>query len=71
MKRYFSVIPILALLLLVLANCSKETTKPEVKIVATPTFDLDGGEYSSAQSVSISSATDGATIRYTDRKSVV
>ncbi len=65
MKRYFSVIPILALLLLVLANCSKETTKPEVKIVATPTFDLDGGEYSSAQSVSISSATDGATIRYT------
>ncbi len=33
--------------------------------VATPTFNPPGGSYSSAQSVTISTATSGATIRYT------
>lgn len=33
--------------------------------VATPTFSPPGGSYAAAQSVSISSATSGATIRYT------
>jgi len=37
----------------------------EVQTVATPTFSPPGGTYTSSQSVSISCATSGATIRYT------
>ena len=37
----------------------------EVMPVATPTFSVDGGTYTSVQSVTISCATDGATIYYT------
>jgi N-acetyl-beta-hexosaminidase len=36
-----------------------------IEKVATPTFSPSGGEYSSSQSVAISCATSGATIRYT------
>ena len=36
-----------------------------VPTVATPTFNLPGGTYTSEQTVSISCATEGATIRYT------
>jgi len=37
----------------------------EEKTVATPTFSPEGGTYATAQSVTISCATSGATIRYT------
>ena len=37
----------------------------EVMPVATPTFSVDGGTYTSVQSVTISCETDGATIYYT------
>ena len=40
-------------------SCSKPTQ------VATPTFSVAGGTYNNNQSVTISCATDGATIRYT------
>ncbi|MBP7796975.1 MAG: SBBP repeat-containing protein [Elusimicrobiales bacterium] len=40
-------------------------TTIEEKTVATPTFSPEGGTYATAQSVTISCATSGATIRYT------
>lgn len=40
-------------------------TKSAPSVVATPTFNPGGGTYSSAQSVTISCTTPGATIRYT------
>ncbi|MDD4276754.1 MAG: chitobiase/beta-hexosaminidase C-terminal domain-containing protein [Candidatus Cloacimonetes bacterium] len=63
--KYLSIILILTLLLFVLSSCSKKTTEPDVKTVATPTFNLASGAYANAQRVSISCATYGATIRYT------
>ena len=60
--KYLSIILILILLLLVLSSCGKKTSEPDVKTVATPTFELVSGAYASA---SISCATNGATIRYT------
>ena len=41
-----------------------EGTQPQ-ETVATPTFTPEGGTYTEAQTVSISCATEGATIRYT------
>lgn len=38
---------------------------PVAQTVATPTFSPEGGTYTETQSVSISCATDGATLRYT------
>ena len=40
-------------------------TTPQVTAVATPTFSVAGGTYTSTQSVAISDATSGATIHYT------
>ena len=40
-------------------------TPPTTQTVATPTFSPEGGEYTAAQSVTISCATDGASIYYT------
>ena len=48
---------------------SAQTRASKVKVffvtTATPTFSVDAGEYSAAQSVELSCATDGATIYYT------
>jgi hypothetical protein len=41
------------------------TISPPPQPVAAPTFSPDGGKYTSAQNVSISSATSGASFRYT------
>ena len=41
------------------------SSEPDVQTVAAPTFNPPGGAYTEAQSVSISSATSGATILYT------
>ena len=38
---------------------------PTTQTVATPTFSPEGGEFTTAQSVAISCATDGATVYYT------
>ncbi len=57
------VIPIVMLLILSV-GCS-DSTEPKKDQVETPTFDPPGGEYDSAQLVSINSATKGAEIRYT------
>lgn len=40
-------------------------TQQQLSPVATPTFSPSGGSYSSSQNVTISTATSGATIRYT------
>ena len=46
-------------------NYSFLIAQAEISTVATPTFNPPGGTYSSTQSVSISCATEAATIRYT------
>ena len=54
------------MLLLTAVSCGKKKpTEPEEETVAIPSFDPVGGSYSSAQIVTISCATSGATIRYT------
>ena len=58
--RYFSSIFILMVLLLVLSSCTEDLPK-----VATPDFNIPGGDYTSLQRISISCATAGATIHYT------
>ena len=63
-NKYFAIVFVLLLLLVMLSSCEK-TTKPDAQTVAKPTFSPDGGSYEDAQIVSISSATSGATIRYT------
>ncbi len=67
MKRTIIVskIFILALLLLALSSCNITTTKPETGTVATPSFDVVGGSYSSAQMTFMYCTTERATIRYT------
>lgn len=64
-KNQLSIILILALLLFALISCSKKTSEPDMKTVATPIFNPPGGLYRVGQNVSISSATSGATLRYT------
>lgn len=64
-QKFFSIIFILFMFLLVFSSCSKKTTEPGVQTVATPSFDPAGDTYSSAQSITITCATAGATIRYT------
>lgn len=61
------IVPIVSLLLILLAfSCEKESTAPEDQTtVATPAFNPAGGTYSSAQNVTLSCTTSGATIRYT------
>jgi len=65
MKKRFFMIVIALLIVLISLSCSKKTTEPEVKTVATPTFNPAAGTYTSAQNVTISCSTPGATIRYT------
>ena len=64
-QKFFSIIFILFMFLLVFSSCSKKTTEPVVQTVATPSFDPAGDTYSNAQSITITCATAGATIRYT------
>ncbi|HEY0947330.1 MAG TPA: chitobiase/beta-hexosaminidase C-terminal domain-containing protein [Opitutaceae bacterium] len=47
------------------AGCYELVTTSSIATVATPTFGLAAGTYSTAQLVAISSATSGASIRYT------
>ena len=63
-NKYFAIIFILILLLVMLSNC-KKTTEPDTQKVATPAFSPASGTYSGEQSVSITCTTNGANIRYT------
>ncbi|MGD0941772.1 MAG: chitobiase/beta-hexosaminidase C-terminal domain-containing protein [Terracidiphilus sp.] len=61
----------IALSLGLLAGCGKgsksksSSTTSDAETVATPTFSVAGGTYTTAQSVSLSDSTSGATIYYT------
>lgn len=58
----FAVLAILFAIIFI--GCQKKTTEPD-EMVATPTFNPESGMYATAQTVTISCATEGATIRYT------
>lgn len=60
MKKLLVVI----VLLFILASCSKGPTKVKGTVV-TPSFNPEGGTYSTAKEVSITCATSGVNIRYT------
>jgi nucleoid-associated protein YgaU len=62
MSRFLRIIPLLALSL-VLINCPSTPKTPET--VAAPTFTPAAGVYTSAQTVAMATATEGAQIRYT------
>ena len=62
MKRYAKVVAILGLSLFLL-NCP--TTPKKVNTVAAPAFSPAEGVYTSPQTVSLSTSTEGAEIRYT------
>ena len=63
MARFSRLASIFALCI-VLVNCPS-TPKPPEGVVAAPAFSPAEGEYPEAQSVSISTSTEGAEIRYT------
>jgi len=65
MKKIFFMIVIALLNVLISLICSKKTTEPEVKKVATPSFTPPGGRYTSSQTVTMQSTTLGVTIVYT------
>lgn len=65
MKKRFFMIVIALLNVLISLSCSKKTTEPEVKKVATPSFTPPGGRYTSSQTVTMQSTTLGVTIVYT------
>ena len=65
MKKRFFMIVIALLIVLISLSCSKKTTEPEVKKVATPSFTPPGGRYTSSQTVTMQSTTLGVTIVYT------
>lgn len=62
-KNTLETLCLYVIIILSILSCSK-TTEPD-QTVATPSFSPGGGSYTSAQIVSISCATTGATIRYT------
>jgi nucleoid-associated protein YgaU len=62
MSRILRIVVLLALSL-VLVNCPSKPKTPES--AAAPTFDPAAGTYTTAQSVKISTTTEGAEIRYT------
>ncbi|MDF2801685.1 MAG: hypothetical protein K0S61_1588 [Anaerocolumna sp.] len=51
-------------------NTEPITGEPPIETVAAPVFSPNGGTYSTAQSVTVSCSTNGATIRYTTNGSV-
>ena len=64
-KMRLALIFVVAVMLVLTAvSCGKKTTEPDEETVATPTFSPPEGTYTSAQNVSISCATPGATIYY-------
>jgi len=65
MKKRFFMIVIALLIVPISLICSKKTTEPEVKKVATPSFTPPGGRYTSSQTVTMQSTTLGVTIVYT------
>jgi len=65
MTKIFFMIVIALLNVLISLICSKKTTEPEVKKVATPSFTPPGGRYTSSQTVTMQSTTLGVTIVYT------
>jgi formylglycine-generating enzyme len=62
-KRYILISVVVLAVLLVITSCSK-LTEPK-KQVATPVISPEGGIYTEPQEVTITSQTEGATIRYT------
>jgi formylglycine-generating enzyme required for sulfatase activity len=64
MKKRFFMIVIALLIVPISLICSKKTTEPEVKKVATPSFTPPGGRYTSSQTVTMQSTTLGVTIVY-------
>lgn len=62
MRRYF---PILVTVAVVMTACGGSSGGGETPVAATPTFSPAGGTYATAQSVTISTTTPGATIYYT------
>jgi len=65
MKKRIFMIVIAFLIVFITISCSKKTTEPEVKTVATPIFTPPGGTYIGSQAVTIHSTTLGVTIVYT------
>ena len=64
-KMRLALIFVVAVMLVLTAvSCGKKTTEPDEETVATPTFSPPEGTYTSAQNVSISCATPGATVYY-------
>jgi nucleoid-associated protein YgaU len=63
MSRYFRIAVVLGVTILLLACPS--APKPVVKTAEAPTFSPAGGIFTSPQSVTLASATEGAEIRYT------
>lgn len=65
MKKRSFMIVIVLLIAFITLSCSKKSTEPEVKTVATPTFTPPGGTFTSAQTVTMHSTTLGVTIVFT------
>lgn len=65
MQQRFLLVFLLIAALAFLVGCKEKPTDPVVRTVATPVFSPAGGSYSTAQTVTITCATEGATIRYT------
>ena len=64
-KMRLALISVVAVMLvLTAASCQEKTTEPNEETVANPTFSPPEGTYTSAQNVTISCATSGATIYY-------
>lgn len=61
--RALSILFVVLILFSVMTSCGKKSTEP--KVCATPIFDPASGLYSMVAFVTISSATDDATIRFT------
>ncbi|HPV15522.1 MAG TPA: chitobiase/beta-hexosaminidase C-terminal domain-containing protein, partial [Candidatus Cloacimonadota bacterium] len=62
--RLVLIFVVTVMLIMVAASCQEKTTEPNEETVANPTFSPPEGAYTSAQNVTISCSTHGATIYY-------